>query len=190
LALRCEGGVWKGGYVGKEAEAGYRLCEQALAADPSNARALAWLSEKFFQQFASGHSVNPKGDLKRADELASKALALDPNYAQAHIFIGHIRSNQGRLDESIAEYERALALDPAMVSAVGSLGWDYLNLVQFEKGLEYLDRAIRLSPHDPSLGNWYHGEAFGHFGLKHYDQTIEWARRAIAINPKNNQWLY
>ena len=31
-----------------------------------------------------GRSADPKADLKRADELVSKALALDPNYASAH----------------------------------------------------------------------------------------------------------
>jgi hypothetical protein len=41
LALQCNAGVQKGGYIGKEADAGYALCEQALAADPNNARALA-----------------------------------------------------------------------------------------------------------------------------------------------------
>jgi adenylate cyclase len=46
LALRCEAAVQKGGYIGKDADAGSRLCEQALAADPSNVRALTWLAVK------------------------------------------------------------------------------------------------------------------------------------------------
>ena len=77
-----------------------------------------------------------------------------------------------------------------MVIAVVGLGWDYLYLGQFEKSLEFLDKAIRLSPHDPYLGRWYHGKAAGHFGLKQYDQAIEWARRAIAISPNANPWTH
>ena len=125
LALQCEAAVQKGGYIGKEADAGYRLCEQALAVDPNNVRALSWLSVKFLYSVALGRSADPKGDLKRADELVSQALALDPNYARAHSLKGGILSLQGRLDEAIAEYERALALDPAMVIADGGLGLDY-----------------------------------------------------------------
>jgi TolB-like protein len=128
LALRCEAGAQKGGYVGKEAEAAYGLCEQALKVDPDNARALTWLSAKFFFSARSRLSVDPKGDLKRANELTSKSLALDPNYGTTHYFMGTILAAQGRLDESIAEYERALALDPALMIAVGALGWDYLFL--------------------------------------------------------------
>src|SRR6516225_3821159 len=48
LALRCEADVQQGGYIGKDADAGSGLCEQALAADPSNVRALTWLAVKTF----------------------------------------------------------------------------------------------------------------------------------------------
>jgi TolB-like protein/tetratricopeptide (TPR) repeat protein len=193
LALRCEADVQKGGYIGKDADAGSRLCEQALAADPGNVRALTWLAVKAYYLGVNPRgSADPKADIERGSELVSRALALDPNYARAHSLKGGILRFQGRLDESIAEYERALSLDPGMVIALVGLGWSYLYLGQFEKGLEYLDKAIRLSPHDPYLGGggWYNGEAVGHFGLKQYDQTIEWARRAIAISPSANSWVH
>ena len=195
LALRCEAGVQallrKGRVIGKDADdAGYRLCEEGLAADPNNVRALTWWSGKFLYPVIWGLSVDPTGDLKRADELTSKALALDPNYARAHYMKAYIFSAQRRLDESNEEFERALALDPALLSAVAGLGFNYLYLGQFEKGLEYFAKALRLSPHDPSLGGWYQGEAVGYFVLKQYDQTVEWARRAIAIDPNTNPWLH
>ena len=60
---------------------------------------------------------------------------------------------------------------------------DYERLGEFEKSLEYFDKAIRASPHDPELAFWYGGKAWANFGLKRYDQAIELARQAIAINP-------
>jgi tetratricopeptide (TPR) repeat protein len=189
LALRCEADVQKGGYIGNYADAGSRLCEQALAADPSSVRALTWLAVQTYYSAFRG-SADRKADLKRADESVSRALALDPNYARAHSLKGGILRFQGRLDESVAEYERALSLDPAMVIAFVGLGYDYLYLGQFEKSLEYFDKAIRLSPHDPYVGDWYNGEAAGHFALKQYDQTIEWARRAIATSPSADPWVH
>jgi tetratricopeptide (TPR) repeat protein len=77
-----------------------------------------------------------------------------------------------------------------MVIAFVGLGYDSQSLGQFEKSLEYLDKAIRLSPHDPYLGDWYNSEAGGHFALKQYDQTIEWARRAIAMSPRADPWMH
>ena len=44
LALQCFAAVQKGGFFGKEADAGYPLCEQALRVDPNNVRALATLA--------------------------------------------------------------------------------------------------------------------------------------------------
>src|SRR5262249_5303495 len=77
LALQCSEGQWKAGYIGKEADAAYALCEQAIAIDPNNARALMALGIKFFVQVVAGVSGDPKGELERAYELESKALALD-----------------------------------------------------------------------------------------------------------------
>jgi adenylate cyclase len=189
LALQCDAGARKAGFIGTEADSGYRLCDQALAADPNNVRALTTSSLKFFMSVAFGRSTDPKTDLERADELASKALALDPNYASAHNAKAGIVSFQGRHDQAIAENERALALDPAQLFAVAGLSWDYLYLGEFEKSLEFSDKAIRLSPRDPTLEDWYRARAAGNFGLKRYDRTIEWARRAIAIKA-NNLWAY
>jgi adenylate cyclase len=177
LALRCVAAVRKAGYFGGEAEAAYGLCEQALALDPDNVRALTYLAIKF------RIGVGAKADLKRADELVSKALALDPNYAQAHGAKAYVLLDQMRLEEAIAEDESALALDPAYSDAYVNMGEVSRQLGRFEKSLEYVDKAIRLSPRDATLAYWYDLKAQDYFGLKRYDQAIEWARRAIALIP-------
>jgi tetratricopeptide (TPR) repeat protein len=185
LALQCDAGMYKAGFIGKEADAAFALCEQALAIDPNNVHALQVLGIKFYVPVLVGVSGDAKGDLQRADELESKALALDPDNAWAHLNKGNILLLQGRIEEAVAEGERALALDPSNAVAVGQLGIDYRFLGRLEKSLEYLDRAILASPSDPSLNYWYGGKALANFGLKNYDQAIELARRAIAISPNN-----
>ena len=185
LALQCSEGQWKAGFIGKEADAAYALCQQALAIDPNNVRALMALGAKFFVPVAIGVSGDPKGDLERADQLESKALALDPDWTWPHALKDLILRTQGRAEEAVAEHERALALDPSNAEAAAQLGIDYRFLGQFNKSLEYLDRAMLASPHDPTLNYWYDSKAWANFGLKRYDQAIELARRALAINPKN-----
>ena len=142
LALQCQAGSDKAGWIGKEADAAYTLCEQALAIDPNNVRALMMLGVKFLVRWQAGASSDPKGDLERADELESKALALDPDWANPHDVKGNILRFQGRTEEAVPEDERALALDPSDMHAVVDLGFDYENLGQFDKGLEYFDKAI------------------------------------------------
>jgi Flp pilus assembly protein TadD len=73
-------------------------------------------------------SADPKADLKRADELASRALVLDPANASAHNSQAWILNEQGRFEEAIAERERTLALDPADLNAMMSMGFDYASL--------------------------------------------------------------
>ena len=183
LALQCKGGLLKGGFLGKEADAVYPLCEQALAVDPNNDRALDMLSFKYWLPVGMGVSADPKADLKRADELASRAIALNPNVDSHHNAKAMILLNQARYDESAAENERALALNPSNVFAYTGLGWDYYYSGQFEKSLEYFDKAIRLSPRDPGMGVWVDSKSAAYFALKQYDQAIEWARRAVVIDP-------
>jgi adenylate cyclase len=185
LALQCDAGFWKSGFVGKEADAAIALCEQALAIDPNNVRALMLLGWKFFMPAVLGVSGDPKSDIERADEFASKALALDPDFVVALDQKGWILQMQGRPEESVSEFERALSLDPSYVDADSGLGVDYVALGRFDKSLEVLDRAIQASPSDPSLTYYYNNKAVANFGLKNYDQAIELAHRALAINPDN-----
>jgi tetratricopeptide (TPR) repeat protein len=117
--------------------------------------------------------------------LESKALALDQDWTWPHDVKGSILRLQGRAEEAVAEHERALVLDPSNVDAAAQLGIDYRFLGGFDKSLEYLDRAILASPSDPALNYWYDSKAWANFGLKNYNQAIELARRAIAINSKN-----
>jgi adenylate cyclase len=186
LALQCSEGQWKAGFIGKEADAAYALCEQALALDPNNGRALMALGVKFLVPALLGLASDPKGDLERADELESKALALDTNWTWPHDTKGDTLRALGRAEEAVAEHERALALDPTNADAAAQLGNDYRVLGRFDKSVEYLDRAILASPNDPELAWWYGDKAWANFGLKRYDQAIELARQGIAIKPNYN----
>jgi adenylate cyclase len=190
LALQSSGGAWKAGWIGKEADTAFALCEQALAVDPNNVRALMALGVKFLLPAALGMSADPKSDLERADQLESKALAIDPDWSWPHDVKANILRHQGRAQEAVVEYERALTLDPSNGDAAGQLGIDYQFLGEFDKSLEYLDNAIRTSPYDPVVAYWYGNKAQAYFALKQYDQAIDVTRQAIAIKPNYNQFSH
>ena len=167
----------------------YRLCDQALAADPNNVRALTYLAITFLP--SRGRGYEPEDKLKRADELVSKALALDPNYAPAHLVKAFVLQSQFRLDEAVAEDRRAFDLDPSLVDAYWHMGFVMRRLGEFQTSLELIDKALGLSPRDPFRALWYADKAGSHFGLKQYDQAIESARHAIEISPNNSApYLY
>ena len=99
--------------------------EQALTLSIPTMTALSsFLSTKYWLPVGMGVSADPKADLERADELASRAIALNPNADHQHNMKSHGPAEPGaRYDESIAESERALALNPSNVFAYMGLGW-------------------------------------------------------------------
>ena len=103
LALQCFAALQKAGFIGKEADAAYPLCEQALRVDPNNVSALTTLALKFHLPVNMGTSADPKADLKRADELASQALALDPTHSGAHNVKAWVLVDGGRVEEATGQ---------------------------------------------------------------------------------------
>ena len=69
------------------------------------------------------------------------------------------------------------------MDAAGDLGFDYERSGNSTKALNISTRRFGRARHDPALAHWYGGKAWANFGLKRYDQAIELARQAIAINP-------
>ena len=72
--------------------------------DPENIRALSLLSFKFTQRVAYFASPDRQADLHRADELASLAIKIDPDYPLAHTAKGDVLLVAGRYREAIDSY--------------------------------------------------------------------------------------
>ena len=161
LALQCSAAAFKAGFIGKEADAAYALCEQALAIDPNNVRALTGLGIKF-SPAAHGVSGDPKGDLERADELVSKALALDPNDSWAHRLKGSSFC-PGALCGSRRRIRARARPGPVHRGRRRRPGLRLHALGDFDKSLEYFDEAIWASPHDPQLARLVWRQGVGKF---------------------------
>ena len=112
LALQCWAIAEKDRYIGKEAEAGYRLCEQALAADPNNVRALtSWRSSSSCRSRSAAAPTQRPISSGRTNWRRERSPSIQI-YRGAHGVKANILYAQERLDEGIAESRRALELDP------------------------------------------------------------------------------
>ncbi len=126
MALQCGAGQWKAGGVGKEADAAYALCEQALAIDPNKVRALMGSGLKFFMlamrasphdrslfYWYGGKAVANFG-LKRYDqpiEQARQTIAINANYVPwAHVILVAALTLTGHDAEAREALQRYLAL--------------------------------------------------------------------------------
>jgi class 3 adenylate cyclase/TolB-like protein len=183
LALRCQAAYVNIGIV-NAAEATFHLCEQALAADPNDVVALAALSIQASGRISGVNSADRKADVARADELASRALAIDPNSPDAHYAKGGSLQVERRFAEAKAEYERAIALNPSQMNAYQGLCLANLNTGQPEEVIELVDKATRLSPRDPLSTSWFITKGLAYIMLRRDDQALEALRRVETAIPK------
>jgi adenylate cyclase len=185
LAMRCEAVLVNAQAGSAEAEEGYNLCERALQRDEHNVRARINLSFKFIDRVLTVQSLDREADIRRADELVSKALAIDPSAYVAHFAKAEVLLAQKRFEEAIIEAERSLALNPSFVSAYSGLCTASSFLGRPGKVVEYADKAMRLSPRDPLLYVFDLQKGFALSLLHQDDQAIEWLNRAVTSAP---QW--
>jgi TolB-like protein/cytochrome c-type biogenesis protein CcmH/NrfG len=183
LARRGEAVFLKYGPNRAEAESGYELCERALAVDPSNARALSILAEKFATRITASQSHDRDNDLRRAEELVSRALASEPDSYCAHHAKARLLVAQKRPEEALVEAQRALAFNPSFIPAYQILCMVSLFTGRPDQIIGYADKAAQLSPADPFRYIFYAFTAYGHVMLDNKPAAIECLRQAIANNP-------
>jgi adenylate cyclase len=185
LAMRCDAVLANTKAGGDEVERGYNLCERALQRDERNVRALILLSFKFIDRVLTVQSPDREADIQQADELVSRALAINPNAYAAHHAKAEVLVAQKHFEEAIVEAELSLALNPSFVSAYNGLCTASSLVGRPQKAVEYADKAIRLSPRDPLLYVFHLQKGFALSLLHQEDQAIEWLRRTVAAAP---QW--
>ncbi len=187
LAMRCSAGM-TGMTEPTDWAAAANLCERALQIDGSNVLALGLMALLEVIPIISAQSADPTEAILRADEHASRAIAIDPNYDVAHLAKSWVLVAQNRHEEAIVEAEHTLLLNPSNINAYLPLGRANVFLCRPERSIEAADKAIRLSPRDPLLWAFYEikGEAF--FILQQEVNTIEWVRRSLAIAPHGDPY--
>jgi adenylate cyclase len=142
------------------------------------------LAEKFATRVTGMQSTDRESDIRDADELVSRALAIDPNSYHAHHAKARVLVAQKRAEEAMIEAEHSLRLNPSFIPTYLDLCQSNLMLGLPEKTIECADRAMRLSPPDPYLYVFYAQEGLGHVMLHQDDRAIVCLRRAVANNPK------
>jgi TolB-like protein/Tfp pilus assembly protein PilF len=127
--------------------------------------------------------------LDRAAMLFERAVALDPDYARAHLELGIAYATKadylarGELrGQAVASLRRALDLQPDLVRAWRELGSVLISMGQEGDGFEALRRALTIDPADAgALGAM--GRAL-FIGRAQFEEAMAWYERALTVNPK------
>jgi tetratricopeptide (TPR) repeat protein len=161
------------------------LFEHASALDPQSVEAQGRLAIALTGRALDGMSDTPAVDITRAEGLVGQALAASPRSALAHLAKGHLLRAQDRYDEAIPEYETVLVFNRHWAGAISDLGLCKFFTGSIEEAIPLLEQAIRVSPRDPSIGNWYFRIGTAHLVQSRADDAIVWAKKARSANPGN-----
>ena len=159
-----------------------QLCEDALARDPRNLRALAILALTLAIRINFG--LEDRTRAARAADLSERALAIDLDHYLARHARGALLMVQHKAEEALVEEERVLELNPGYIGSYIMLCACYAAVGRPEEGLRQIEKALRLSPRDPLLWALYQRKGLLHLMLRQDDQAIEVLRRSIALNPE------
>jgi DNA-binding winged helix-turn-helix (wHTH) protein/tetratricopeptide (TPR) repeat protein len=128
--------------------------------------------------------VRPWADAySSARDAALRALAMDDQCADAQVALGAVLF-RGDWNWTGAErsFERALRLNPNHTEAYLQYGGLLEALGHLEAGLEMKLRALERDPFSPLVDLQI---SMSHFHQRRYDDAIEWARRALDVDPRH-----
>jgi eukaryotic-like serine/threonine-protein kinase len=111
-----------------------REMKRALAADPSNATTLVWLSQEYIRL----------NRWQNAEESLRRALQLRPNYWIAHNELGALLYAQGKYINALSEFRAAALASPKDVLTQTNVGIMYLLLGRVPEAIERLKLSLSL----------------------------------------------
>ena len=150
--------------------------EQALREDSGFALAYYGLADYY--------AVSWYAELNQplAETYARKAVALEPDLAEAHASLGIACVYQRKFAEGDKELKRAIELNPNYAMAHHWYSLLLVTLGRLTQALAENDRARRLDPFSLPI-NYLRGVML--LGLHEYDRAAEQLETAAAINPQS-----
>ena len=188
-----ERGLWHFAQCGmKENEHARHFLRHAMTLDPHLSKAYQWLVYVHVQDGIHYRTVPVEKACAAANELAMKAIELDPNDAGSYAAAGFAAQISNDLTVGLANAERALSLNPNDGDALRLKGACQLGLGMSTEGAEVLRMSVRLRPGDPL--NWrvphhlcWHSYLVGDWGA-----AAKAGRAALRANAKQcltHAWL-
>jgi serine/threonine protein kinase/Tfp pilus assembly protein PilF len=165
----------------KDAEAASR---KALELDPESAEAHA----------SRGLSVSLSKQYEDAQKEFETAIRLDPKLFEAYYFYARSYFSQGKLDEAAHWFEQACRVRPEDYQAPILLAAVYGGLdrkadaeAAHRQALQVIEKHVEMYPNDARAV--YFGAA-ALCALGEQERGLEWAKRALAMDPEEPWVLY
>jgi serine/threonine-protein kinase len=154
--------------------------EQALKVDPNYALAYCGLADTY--AFMGGLFIPSKQAWAKEKELAQKALALDPDLADAHLSLGIALVSMFDWPGGEKEIKRALELNPNLALAHDAHAWVLTISGRFDDAVPYEKQELELDPLNPLLNT---SVGYYLYLARRYDEGIAQLRRTLELDANN-----
>jgi len=152
---------------------------RAIASDPGYALAYAGLADAYTTE--SDWLLAPAEALPKAEAAARKALAFDPNLAEAHSALAHALLHEWRLPDAEREFHRALELNPGNVSTYFAYAEYLASIGQADQALAEMHKALALDPLSPEINSFV---AWDYYLKRDYPTCLDASKKAVQMFPE------
>lgn len=112
--------------------------------------------------FNLGTALRDQGKLDDAISHFRKAIAMFPNYADAHNYLGECLRDQGNMEDAVKRYQDTLALNPNHAGANYNMG-EFLYLAgRYDEAADFLERS--------KLDDWQERALYCLYKAKRFDE--------------------
>jgi TolB-like protein/DNA-binding winged helix-turn-helix (wHTH) protein/Tfp pilus assembly protein PilF len=118
----------------------------------------------------------------KSEEDFQRAIALKPNYAEAHLWYAMHLAARGRHKESIAEVKRAQELDPLSLIVNNTVGLMFYFAGDYDNAIAQFGKVLELDS-DFFVAHWALGVTYEQKGM--YKEARVELQKALALSPKN-----
>ena len=167
-----------------------RICQRAVELDPDypQAWALMALAQANLRHGFTGHDIVDDGS-----SAAERALALDPNIAEAHLPQAWRLAEQGRHEEANAELAKALELNPdswEVNKEAARLFYRQRRLDDAARHLEIATQVMEADYHGLGmLFAYYNGQGDTEGARRTAQRTIDQVEKVLTGDPDNGAAL-
>ena len=164
-------------YTGQGFRQAIDYFERAIERDPRYAAAYAGIAMAYAELAETGE-LPPDEAYPLAAAAASKAIAIDPELAEAHTMVGYVKmAYEFDWSGSEAEFKRAIALNPNSADAYDLYGRLCASLERHDEAIALQKRANEL---DPIVNKADVATAL--LRADRYDEAAAYAKRAVEVD--------
>ncbi|MGA2206245.1 MAG: tetratricopeptide repeat protein [Terracidiphilus sp.] len=122
------------------------------------------------------------GRTKDEETYSEMAIAANPDFVPARLYLAYALQTQGKLDQAVEQYRQAIAIQPDNYDAHNDLGVILGKQGLTEEALKELRHSLAIKP-DQAAPHFYMGKIF--MRAQRFSEAVEEYTQAVRFDPAN-----